>query len=564
MSTDARPADARRQPSGDAPKLRRHVGIVGLLFASVGSIIGSGWLFGALNAAQQAGPAATISWGLGGILILLIALVYAELGTMFPLSGGVVRYPHMSFGSFASYTSGWITWVAVATTAPIEVLGALQYATKYAKFTTPHCVSACGSGDAVTVHTLTGIGYVAAVLLMALFVVVNYFGIKWFARLNNVLVWWKLAIITIVVVAFLVTAFHGTNFHAQGFAPKGVHGVFSAIATGGVVFSYLGFRQGIELAGETDNPRRNVPIAVIGSVLLTGVIYVVLQAAFIGALDPKLLAHGWSNLSFDNDFGPLAAIATLLGLGWLAVLLYIDAIVSPGDTGLIYTTITSRISYAMARNGNAPRALARTTSRGVPMVSLVVTFLVGLVVFLPFPSWQQLVGFISSATVMSFASGPLVLAAMRRQQPDRERPFRLPGGHVIPVLAFWASNMIVYWSGWDVDWKLMVAVLIGFVLLGIFTLAGQVHLPDMAFTSGAVWVLPWLIGLTAISYLGSFPEPGAGNRGVLGFEWSAVLIGLLSVAVYVLAYRFRLSPEEAARHIADAEEEADVTEEQLA
>jgi len=123
--------------------------------------------------------------------------------------------------------------------------------------------------------------------------------------------------------------------------------------------------------------------------------------------------------------------------------------------------------------------------------------------------------------------------------------------------------MIVYWSGWDVDWKLMVAVLIGFVLLGVFTLTGQVHLPDMAFSSGAAWVIPWLAGLTVISYLGSFPDPGAGNRGLLNFEWSALLIGVLSVVVYVLAYRFRLSPEEAARHIEATEEEARVEDEEL-
>ena len=99
--------------SSDTTDLKRHVGVIGLLFSSVGSIIGSGWLFGALNASMEAGPAAIISWGLGGILILLIALTYAELGTMFPLSGGVVRYPHLAFGTFASFTSGWITWVAV-------------------------------------------------------------------------------------------------------------------------------------------------------------------------------------------------------------------------------------------------------------------------------------------------------------------------------------------------------------------------------------------------------------------------------------------------------------------
>ena len=146
-------------------------------------------------------------------------------------------------------------------------------------------------------------------------------------------------------------------------------------------------------------------------------------------------------------------------------MLYIDAIISPADTGLIYTTVTGRITYAMARNRNAPQALGRTTDRGVPLISLIVTFVVGLIVFLPFPSWQQLVGFITSATVLSFGSGPIVHAAMRRQMPDLERPFRLPGGDVIPFLAFYSSNLIVYWAGWDVNWKLFTAVALGFVFL---------------------------------------------------------------------------------------------------
>ncbi|GAB3449838.1 APC family permease [Phycicoccus ginsengisoli] len=554
MATDT--GSAAATTTSEEPRLRRHIGIVGLLFASVGSIIGSGWLFGALNAAQQAGPAAVISWALGGLMILLIALVYAELGTMFPLSGGVVRYPHLSFGSFASYTTGWIMWVAVATTAPIEVEAALQYGTKYAAFTRENTVH----GE--TVHTLTALGYGTAVVLMAVFVVINYFGIRWFARVNNVLVWWKLGIIVLVIVAFLLTAFHGGNFTDYGFAPQGQHGIFTAIATSGIVFSYLGFRQGIELAGETDNPKRNVPIAVIGSVLLTAVIYIALQVAFIGSLDPGTLAHSgsWAKLSYGGDFGPLASLASLLGLGWLAVLLYIDAVASPGDTGLIYTTITSRISYAMARNGNAPAALARTTPRGVPLVSLVVTFVVGLIVFLPFPSWQQLVGFITSATVLSFGSGPLVLAALRKQLPDAPRPFRLPGSHTIPLLAFFASNLIIYWSGWLVNWKLFVSVLIGFVLLAVFTVTGQVRAPRLDLRAGAAWLLPWLVGLALLSYLGDFPEKdkGAGNLGLIGFGLSIVLVLALSVGVYVIAYANRLSPEHASEHVEANRAEAEV------
>jgi amino acid transporter len=555
-STETKSGDQPAEQS--EPQLKRHVGVVGLLFASVGSIIGSGWLFGALNASQAAGPAAIISWALGGFMILLIALVYAELGVMFPLSGGVVRFPQMAFGHLASFTSGWITYVAVATTAPIEVEAALQYGTKYAPFTTAHTVN----GEIV--HTLTALGYATAVVLMAVFVVVNYYGVRWFARINNVLVGWKLFIILLVVVSFFVAAFHGGNFSSHGFAPDGIHGIFTAIATSGIVFSYLGFRQGIELAGETDNPRRNVPIAVIGSVLLTGLIYVLLQVAFIGALDPSTLSKSgsWAKLSFANDFGPLAALATALGLGWLAVLLYIDAIVSPGDTGLIYTTITARISFAMARNGNAPRVLERTTEKGVPLVGLVLAFVIGLIAFLPFPSWQQLVGFITSATVLSFASGPLVHASMRAQIPDRERPFRLPGGHAIPLLAFWGSNLIVYWSGWTTVWKLMVAVLIGFVLLGAFVGSGQMKGKSLDVRSG-LWVFPWLVGLTLISYVGNYPEPAAGNLNHLDFGVSAGLLLVLSVGVYVMAYVWRLPAAEAEAYIEETVNEAAVEEKEL-
>ncbi|KAJ1684395.1 hypothetical protein LUZ63_020150 [Rhynchospora breviuscula] len=532
--------------------LKRHIGPVGLLFASVGSIIGSGWLFGALDAAQTAGPAAIISWALGALLILFIALCYAELGVMFPLSGGVVRMPHISFGNFASFTSGWITYVAVATTAPIEVEAALQYGTKYADFTDQSTVN----GE--TVYTLTGLGYGSAVVLMAVFVLVNYFGIRWFARINNALVTWKLVIIVLVIVAFFVTAFHGSNFGAMdGFAPDGPHGIFTAIATSGIVFSFLGFRQGIELAGETDNPRRNVPLAVVGSVLVTAVIYILLQVAFIGALPGDVLSDSgsWANLDFANSFGPLAAIATILGLGWLATLLYVDAVVSPGDTGLIYTTVTSRVSYAMSRNGNAPKTLSRTTRSGAPLVSLLLAFVIGLIAFLPFPSWQQLVGFVSSATVLSFASGPLVLAALRRQMPDRERPFRLPGGHVIPFLAFYGSNLIVYWSGWTIVWKLMLAVVLGFVLLAVFYAFGGLRGQSLDLRSG-LWALPWLGGLTLLSYVGSYPEPAAGNLDLLSFEGALPLVLLLSAVIYALAYVTRLSPEAAEAYAAETVREA--------
>ncbi len=540
------------QTQSDQGRLNRHVGPVGLLFAGIGSIIGSGWLFGAFNASVTAGPAAVFSWAIAGVMILLIALAYAELGPMFPISGGVVRYPQLVWGSFASYSLGWITWISTAAVPAIEVEGALQYATKYADFTTKHKVN----GEPT--YTLTGLGLVTAIVLLAVFVVVNYYGVRLFAQINNALVWWKLAIILLVIVTFLVLAFAGNsmggtaNYNSHGFAPDGTHGVFLAISTAGITFSFLGFRQGIELAGESSNPKRDVPLAVIGSVLITAVIYVLLQVAFTLGVPASALdkSHGWSSLAFTNDFGPLAAISTLAGATWLAYLLYADAIISPSDTGFIYTTASARVSYAMGRNRNAPAALARVSRTGVPVYGLALTFVVGLILFLPFPSWQQLVGFITSATVISFGSGPLVVAALRRDLPDAVRPYRLPGGDVLPFLGFYAANMIVYWGGWDTNKKLFVTVLIGYVVLAAFHLVGdRAAKAPLALRSG-FWVLPWFAGMTLVSWLADPTEHPA------AFNWVFLINLAFCAGIYLLAVHVRQPRSEVERHIADAEQES--------
>ena len=542
--------------AGDDHRMRRDIGTIGLLFTAIGSVIGSGWLFGALNAAEIAGPASLASWAIGGVMIVLIGLCYAEIGVMFPHSGGVVRYPHYAFGSFASFTTGWITWLAAASVAPIEVEAALQYATNYLPWLTML------SADGVPVLTPAGYGVAAALLLV--FCVINLYGVRWFARVNTAIVWWKLFIIVLVVVVFLVLSFNAGHLSsAGGFAPYGAHGVFLAIATGGIAFSYFGFRQGVELAGEARNPQRNIPITLIGSVLICGVIYIALQLAFLGAVPDDSLRQGWAQVgtNFTGDtnvlaqFGPLAAIAGVLGATWLAVLLYIDAVVSPADTGLIYTTVTARLSYAMGRNRNAPSALATVNMRGVPWVSIGLAFIVGLIFFLPFPGWQQLVGFITSATVLSFGSGPLVLVALRKQLPDRRRRFFLRGGLLVPFLAFWSSNLIVYWSGWDTNWKLFAAVLLGFVLFGLHELIGGHRTPALHFRHG-MWVLPWLAGLCLISWLGSFPAPskGAGNLGVIDFNFGFLATGLLTVLVMWLAQRYRLPAQTVAELVPDDEE----------
>jgi amino acid transporter len=213
----------------------------------------------------------------------------------------------------------------------------------------------------------------------------------------------------------------------------------------------------------------------------------------------------------------------------------------------------------MARNGNAPRILARTNGNGVPMVGLVVAFVVGLIAFLPFPSWQQLVGFITSATVLSFGSGPLVLGALRRKLPDHERTFKAPGGDLIPILAFASSNLIIYWTGWTINWKLFVAILLGFVLLGAHELISS-KTPPLELPSGAVWVIPWLAGLALISYAGDFD----GGQGWISFWPALVLVVAFSIAVYYVGINNALSKERIEENIAHAEVDSEVEQETLA
>jgi amino acid transporter len=190
----------------------------------------------------------------------------------------------------------------------------------------------------------------------------------------------------------------------------------------------------------------------------------------------------------------------------------------------------------MGRNRNAPDALERTNERGAPWVSLALAFVVGLIFILPFPGWQKLVTFITSATVLSFGSGPLVWAALRRELPDHERPFRLRGGHLIPFAGFLSSNLIIYWAGWNTNWKLFVAILIGFVLLAAQMAFRRDRLPPMDWLAGS-WILPWLAALALVSYLGSYGGEAAHE---IGRGVGALVIAAISLAVYLAAYRLRL------------------------
>jgi amino acid transporter len=543
----------------DSDGMDRGVGFVGLLWASEGSIIGSGWLFGALTAASIAGPSAIIAWVVASFIVIVLALIHAELGGLFPVSGGTSRFPHYAFGSLAGATFGWFAYIQAATVAPIEVLAAVQY------LSSAHWAKGFFSSKG----TLTGSGIVVAVILMFFFVAVNLIGVRWLARVNNSLTTWKVLIPLLTIVVFLLFHFHSGNFTGGGgFFVKGdeVKDVLIAIPSGGIVFSLLGFEQAVQLGGESKDPK-NLPRAVITSILLGASVYILVQVAFIGALDPKLLAntgtwtalaktgHGVSPAVTALQAAPFYSVAKVAGIAWLAVILRIDAVVSPSGTGLIYLTSASRISFGLSKNGYVPSAFEKNSPRTkVPVLGIIITGLIGLLFLLPFPSWGKLVGVVTSASVLMYAGAPLALGALRLQKPDLPRIYRLPMGHVLAPAGFILANFIVYWAGWSTYSTLMVVMLIGYILMIV---SAAFHLnpnqPDIDW-SAAVWVFPYLIGMGIISYLGGFGQGGiiggvgpfktvlVGGNGHLGLYWDLLVLAAFSLVIYFLAMANRLPP----------------------
>ncbi len=290
--------------------------------------------------------------------------------------------------------------------------------------------------------------------------------------------------------------------------PGGIKGLTAALPLSGIIFAFSGFEQADQLAGEIKDPGRNLPRAIIVSILIGTAIYIGLQIAFIGALPASAIPHGLQHITNPEiNAGPFAAVATLVGLTWLAHILRVDAFVSPSGTGLIYTTGTSRVSYGLARNRYAPQIFGRVNSHGVPWVGLIFAFLFGLVFLLPFPSWRDLVGIIVGASVLMYAGAPLSVGAFRRQVPDADRPYRMPAAGFLTPAAFVVANLLIYWSGFLVVWKLGIVLVIGYVLIGI-GMAVDKERPPLDWKS-AVWLPVWLVGMGIISWQGQYGGPGA-------------------------------------------------------
>jgi amino acid transporter len=322
------------------------------------------------------------------------------------------------------------------------------------------------------------------------------------------------------------------------FNPEGWRGILSALAAGGILFAFNGFKQACEMAGEAKRPAIAMPIAVIGSVVVSLLVYLLLQLAFLFSLSHGNLLHGWHELFLRSGNSPFVTILHEDHLNYLTPILYTGAIIGPLAAGMMYMGSASRSLYGMSKNNQITRLFFHLNTQQSPVYAILLNFVLGLLMFAPLPGWNSMIIFLTSLMATTYGLGPICLLALRRRQPNQYRPFKLPFPGVWSYIAFYICTLLTYWSGWNIVSKMCVAMFLGLlVMLGNFYFRPKsyqdLHRLDWRESS---WVWPYFVGIGIFSYLGTF----GGGMGKITFGWDLVYLAVFCLAILGIAVRYSL------------------------
>ncbi|MFI6885673.1 amino acid permease [Streptosporangium canum] len=420
-------------------RLRKDLSALDLTVFGIGVIIGTGiFVLTGRVARDLAGPAVALSFVAAGIVCALAALCYAEFASTVPVAGSAYTFAFATLGEFPAWIIGWDLTLELMLAAAVVAVGWSGYLTSLLSsmgITLPAAIA----GEGATFN-------LPAALIVLLLTVILVSGVKLSSRFNLVIVTVKLAVVLLVIVAglFFIKAVNYSPFippskptpAVEGLAAPliqvlfgispvafGVLGIFSAAAI--VFFAYIGFDVVATAAEETRNPRRDLPIGIIASLVICTILYVAVSLVVVG-MQP------YSQLS---EAAPLADAFKAVGQTWAATLISIGALAGLTTVVMILMMGQSRVMFAMSRDHLLPAGLAKVHPKfGTPyritiMVGVIVAILAGLV---PLSTIAELVNI---GTLFAFVIVSIAVVILRRTRPDLPRSFRTPLVPLVPILS---------------------------------------------------------------------------------------------------------------------------------
>ncbi len=437
-------------------QLNKQPNLFSAITIGVGSIIGSGWLFASYYAAKYAGPISILSWVIGAILALSLALLLAEIATMYQETGLFSRLLTISHNKDCGFVVATSNWFSMVCSIPSEAMATVQYiSTAFPAINKIMFLN----GE------LTFIGILMVYSIIIIYGLLNYWGIRTLTKANNIITTVKMVVPAAVGILFMFAAFHPANFTAYKgtIAPYGIGNAFTAVVTCGIFYAFYGFNMVTVFAKELKNPSRNLPLALCGSVIICLIIYLILQVSFLGIIDTTTIAtKGWHSLNFTS---PLADLAVILGINWLAMVLYVDAAISPSGTGIIYLGSGGRMLNAMAEDKQMPKIFAKVNPQFlISRPSLIFTGTMCGILVIFFDNWQKIMIVVTVFQLIACLAVPVAFSKLRQTQADKFRSFKMPLGNCLSIFAFFIVSYLLVQCG-RVAMILALCAHIGFFII---------------------------------------------------------------------------------------------------
>ena len=423
MATSTRRGPLATKPTdqlveaAEGTQLRRAVGALDLTAFGIGAIIGTGIFVIIGEAIGDSGPAIVLSFVFAGVTCIFSALAYAELASTIPVSGSAYTYAYATMGELVAWIIGWDLVLEYGVSVAAVAVGWGAYFTELLDSLFGITLSdsiALPPGDGGTVNVP------AAVLVLAVTALL-IFGVRESTRSNTVMVVIKLAVLAFFIVVG-VTAFTSDNF--SDFAPNGFTGVIDGAAL--IFFAYIGFDAVSTASEESSNPGRDLPIAIVGSLVICTVIYILVSTVAVGALPADQLA---------GQDAPLAiALSEGAGLSWAADIVTFGALVAITSVVLTILFGQTRVSFAMSRDGLLPAALSKVSERTKTPILLTALFGVLIATLAAFVPLAEIAKLVNIGTLFAFVLVNIGIIVLRRTSPDLERGFRVPFVPVFPII----------------------------------------------------------------------------------------------------------------------------------